>query len=184
MREESAVHLGERGVGSAMVRVAVTACEVRVVVFHFAVHRSDLLHLFANGGVTVHTTVRHFIPFPQRGMTGFAIPADLGMRRDASDHFTVAPRAQVTRAVQHSSLDPGKPGNNQRGDQRRDDPRAGQTSQAIAFHFFVPSLFEEGGVIQRLDNMHKSGNEQRHADGNVNGVPESHQAARLFERFL
>ena len=135
MREEPAVHLRERGVGPAVIGVAVTAGEVRVVMFHPAVHRSDLLHLPGNRGMANHASVCHGFFLPRRGVAGFAVAPGFGMRGDAAQRLP-ALSAQLTRAVQHSSLDPGKPGNNQRGDQRRNDPRPRQASQAITFHFW------------------------------------------------
>lgn len=136
MREEPAVHLRERGVGPAVIGVAVTAGEVRVVVFHPAVHRSDLLHLPGNRGMANHASVCHGFFLPRRGVAGFAVAPGFGMRSDAAQRLP-ALSAQLTRAVQNSAFGIGEPGNDQRGDQRRSDPHAGQASQTIAFHFFV-----------------------------------------------
>lgn len=88
MRKEGAVHHRERGIRSTMIRVTVTAGQVGIIVFHPAVHRGDLFHLPGNDGVTCRATVCHRFLFPRRSMTGFAVSADLGMRRNATEHLS------------------------------------------------------------------------------------------------
>ncbi len=130
MREEGAVHLRQFRIWSAMVRVAMTTTELRIIMFHPAMHGGDVLHLCGNGRVAHSAAIFHPCRFPRRGMTGFAVPADLRMGCDPSKHLPTS-SVQWARIVYQPTTGVGVPSNDKGSDQGRNDPGPGQTSQTI-----------------------------------------------------
>ena len=88
MRERSIIHLCERRVRSAMFGVAVAAAQVRVGAHHLSMQRRGILQLSRNPIVTGNASIYHARRLPGSRMTGFAIAADLGVRRDAAKRLT------------------------------------------------------------------------------------------------
>lgn len=132
--------LGVTQVGEACVRAAVfgvtmPATQIRLIGQDRTVHGRHVLHLTRDVPVTVHTAILHPCRLPGRGVTGFAVPAGLRMRRDAAQHLP-ALRVQRARVIHQPSARIRVPRNDERGDERRDHPRPGQTTQTIFITHF------------------------------------------------
>lgn len=78
-----------------------------------------IFHLHGNLTVTSHAAVFHLRRLPRRSVTGFAVSARLGVRRDAAKHLS-ALRVQRAGIVQYAAPRVGVPRNDQGGNDRGD----------------------------------------------------------------
>jgi len=67
--------------------------------------------------------------------------------------------------------------NDEQRNQRSNETRSGEATET--FHREFLESAEECRVVERRAHVNESSGEECHADWNMDGVPESHQAARL-----
>lgn len=127
VRERRTVHLRQAGGCPAMFGVTKPAAQIRLTGQHRAVDGRHILHLKRDLPVTIHTSVFHPRRFPGRGMAGFTVPTGLCMRRNAAQHLP-ALRVQWTRVIQQSALGIDITDNQERRDDRCNDPGPRQTA--------------------------------------------------------
>ena len=169
----------QRCVRSAVIGMTMTTSEIRIPVGHRPMQGRDFAHLHRHVEVTGCTAVCHCQDVPRRDMTNLALPARLRVRSHPAERL---PRLRVerTRAVKHASLRKGRARDHQRCDQCSDDSRGSKATETRGSH--VPSrLFQKRGVIQRCTNVDERCHEQRHANWNMDGMPERHQPPRLTQ---
>lgn len=156
MRKLGVTQIGEACVRAAVFGMTMPATQIRLIGQDRTVHGRHVLHLTRDVPVTVHTTVLHPCRFPGRGVTGFTVPAGLCMRRDAAQHFP-ALRVQRTRVIHQAALSVGVSRNDERGDERHNDPRPGKTTQSILITH-LPSqsarLFPNGRVLYGVPKLY------------------------------
>ena len=139
------------------------------------------LHLFGDLCVANNATVRHCRRFPGRGVTGCAVSADLCMGCDSAQNFHVL-CVQWSGVIDQAAACVSIARNNKNCDQ------GGKNNLCLINNptLFASSLalLQESCVIQRRTDVDKCGNEQYHADWNVDRMPERQQPPRLFESLL
>lgn len=166
--------LGQRCEQPAVFRVTVLAGCERVDGVHAPMRRHQVLHLGWNILMTYQAAVLHGLVFPWRNMTGAAGTGNFSMRCHAAQHGSMD-IIQRPGAEHLTTARKGIPCDGERSDQRGNDAGSSQATQPGFTHLSLyPLLFQKGRIIQRRTDMHERGNEQGHADRDVDGVPQRH----------
>lgn len=84
VREGRFIHLSQWSVRAAMFRMTTSARDILYRIHHFSVQGIRVLQFSRNLAMAIHTTVRHGLSLPGRGMTSLAVAASLRMRSDAA----------------------------------------------------------------------------------------------------
>lgn len=101
-----------------MLRMTTPARQTLIILKHYAVQLGDVWQLRGNIGVTGHTTICHAYRVPWRGMTVFALSANIRVRSHITDQMSLRLGVQRACSKDHIALRKGRANNSQRGNQR------------------------------------------------------------------